>query len=202
MPGAGHASGTESGDQPIRLGRQLCVGLSFCALAGAIFAFRPATRAAFTTGVAPALQLLAGLGIGAAIGLNSLVAYRLSRRSLSAARTIAGYGRLDLTGWNPLWFALAAGTGEELLFRGALQPLLGLWPATALFVAAHVRAYRFRADRTTLVQASTLLAMGLLLGLVARTIGLGAAVVAHVAIDVAGLCVVRAAHRRTLHAPA
>lgn len=170
----------------------------FCALAGAIFALRPETRTVFTAGFAPALQVLAGLGIGAAIALNSFVGYRLSLRSPSSARTVAGYGRLDLAGWNPLWFALAAGIGEELLFRGALQPLLGLWAATALFVVAHARAYRFRPDRTTLVQLATLLAAGLMLGLVARHVGLYAAMVAHVAIDIAGLSIVRTVSQRLL----
>lgn len=39
------------------------------------------------------------------------------------------------------WFALAvaSGIGEELLFRGALQPIFGLWPTTFLFAVAHVQ---------------------------------------------------------------
>ena len=39
------------------------------------------------------------------------------------------------------WFALsaAAGIGEELLFRGALQPVLGLWFTAALFAISHIQ---------------------------------------------------------------
>ncbi|MEM7116422.1 MAG: CPBP family intramembrane glutamic endopeptidase [Chloroflexota bacterium] len=39
------------------------------------------------------------------------------------------------------WFALAvaSGVGEELLFRGALQPIFGLWPTSLLFAVAHVQ---------------------------------------------------------------
>ena len=39
------------------------------------------------------------------------------------------------------WFALAlsAGIGEELLFRGALQPVLGLWFTAVLFAASHIQ---------------------------------------------------------------
>ena len=33
--------------------------------------------------------------------------------------------------------ALASGIGEEALFRGALQPVVGLWLATLLFALAH-----------------------------------------------------------------
>lgn len=142
-------------------------------------------------------------GSAPALALNSLLSYRLARFSPGNARTIDGYDRLDLSGWNPLWFAFAAGIGEELLFRGALQPLLGLWAATALFVAAHARAYRFRVDRTALAQIATLLAVGLLFGVVARYVGLYAAIVTHVATDLAGLHVVReAASRRILQTAA
>ncbi len=39
------------------------------------------------------------------------------------------------------WFvvALAAGMGEEILFRGALQPVFGLWATSLLFAIAHVQ---------------------------------------------------------------
>jgi hypothetical protein len=193
VPDAGHVDVVQRGRRAIGVGRQLCVCLLFCGLAGAVFALRPETRAVFAAGLSPPKQLLAGVGIGVVVALNSLIGYRLSLRSRSGARTIEGYRRLDLAGWNPVWFALAAGVGEELLFRGALQPLLGLWATTALFVAAHARAYRFRADRTTFVQLVMLLAMGLMLGLIARYIGLYAAMITHVATDIVGLFIVRKA---------
>jgi membrane protease YdiL (CAAX protease family) len=34
--------------------------------------------------------------------------------------------RVNLNGWRPLGFGLCAGIGEELLFRGTIQPLLGM----------------------------------------------------------------------------
>ncbi len=39
------------------------------------------------------------------------------------------------------WFALSvsAGIGEELLFRGALQPVLGLWFTAVLFAVSHIQ---------------------------------------------------------------
>ena len=39
--------------------------------------------------------------------------------------------RLDLGALNPLWISLSAGIGEEILFRGALQPILGVWWASS-----------------------------------------------------------------------
>jgi len=41
--------------------------------------------------------------------------------------------------WEWLILALAAGIGEEILFRGALQPVLGLWMTAVLFALVHVQ---------------------------------------------------------------
>ncbi|MCA9969751.1 MAG: CPBP family intramembrane metalloprotease [Anaerolineales bacterium] len=43
------------------------------------------------------------------------------------------------TVWEWFALALAAGMGEELLFRGALQPVLGIWATSLLFAIAHVQ---------------------------------------------------------------
>lgn len=40
--------------------------------------------------------------------------------------------------WVPLWLALLSSFGEEILFRGALQPSLGLIPTSILFGLAHI----------------------------------------------------------------
>lgn len=44
---------------------------------------------------------------------------------------------LDLTFEDILYISLCAGIGEELLFRGAVQHFLGIWPTSVLFVAIH-----------------------------------------------------------------
>ncbi len=107
---------------------------------------------------------------------------------------VENYGKLDLRGWNPLWIALLAGFGEELLFRGALQPLVGLWISSLLFVLVHARAYRFRQfNKAVLIQALGLFAMSIALGLMARFAGLLTAMIVHAAIDVAGLYAIQRA---------
>jgi membrane protease YdiL (CAAX protease family) len=40
--------------------------------------------------------------------------------------------------WHILLVSALAGVAEELLFRGVLQPLIGLLPASAIFGAVHV----------------------------------------------------------------
>ncbi|RMG94229.1 MAG: CPBP family intramembrane metalloprotease [Chloroflexi bacterium] len=48
------------------------------------------------------------------------------------------FGDIDTVGeW--LLLAVASGVGEELLFRGALQPVFGIWVTSLLFAVAHVQ---------------------------------------------------------------
>jgi membrane protease YdiL (CAAX protease family) len=83
------------------------------------------------------------------------------------------------------WYAqlaigLAAGTGEELLFRGALQPRVGIVLASLLWASFHLQ-YTCHG----LPSASNLyiLLLGLLFGALRRRFGLGTAIAAHVAYD-------------------
>jgi membrane protease YdiL (CAAX protease family) len=75
--------------------------------------------------------------------------------------------------------ALASGIGEEALFRGALQPVAGLWLATLLFALAH-----FVPRRDLLLWSLFSGVAGLLLGgLYAATGNLVAPIVTHVLVN-------------------
>jgi hypothetical protein len=75
--------------------------------------------------------------------------------------------------------ALASGIGEEALFRGAIQPAVGLLAASALFAAAH-----FVPRRDLVLWSVFSLAAGLVLGgLYEATGNLVAPVVAHVVVN-------------------
>lgn len=79
--------------------------------------------------------------------------------------------------------SLASGIGEELFFRGALQPRVGLVAASLLFGAAHLVPTRPLALWSLFAAAA-----GLLLGLLfERTGNLVAPVVAHVAVNALNL---------------
>ncbi len=72
--------------------------------------------------------------------------------------TLASY--MGQFGWlGSLWLALISAVGEELLFRGAIQPFLGVWFTSILFGFLHL-------DPEEGVSAWTLWAMiaGLILG--------------------------------------
>lgn len=81
-------------------------------------------------------DLAAGL-CGAAIALlSSRVITRRTRSGERLARSLAAVlGPLELR--HCLWLAAASGVGEEAFFRGALQPRVGLLPASLLFGLAH-----------------------------------------------------------------
>jgi membrane protease YdiL (CAAX protease family) len=44
---------------------------------------------------------------------------------------------LRLTYFDAIFLSFCAGLGEELLFRAGIQPFLGIWPTSILFVAIH-----------------------------------------------------------------
>ncbi|WP_395399407.1 type II CAAX prenyl endopeptidase Rce1 family protein [Pseudoduganella sp. UC29_106] len=148
------------------------------------------------------LQLGLGAAGGAVVGAGSLYTALFQSRHKLARRTAESYALLDLRGLNPVWISLAAGIGEETLFRAGLQPLLGLWPAALLFTVLHLRVYDFKiADRVSWMQAGGVFAMGVALGLVFEHVGLIAAIAAHAVIDIFGLYAVKIVDSRDAGAP-
>jgi membrane protease YdiL (CAAX protease family) len=181
----------------VGLSSQLAVCGISCALALLlIYLFQDQPMRAIAMPTSWKMQLLAGVGVGAAAALASYVVYRLNPGSESTRKTIDSYSRLDLSGLNPLWISLAAAFGEELLFRAALQPLLGIWATSLIFLLAHAPAYRIRSlGRTELIQAAGVFATSVSLGLIFEYIGLLAAMLVHAALDIAGLYTIRHAAR-------
>lgn len=93
-----------------------------------------------STHIPPTAPAWARLGIGIAAGLGLVVVSRAwVARSSAGQRLASELGRLlgPLSWRRAFGFALASGLAEEALFRGALQPQVGLVAATLLFGAAH-----------------------------------------------------------------
>lgn len=132
------------------------------------------------------LQLVAGAAVGLLLtGPLMLLLKRVRRFDPLRRQLVELLSRADLRGFNPLWFALCAGIGEELLFRGALQPLCGLWLSSALFTLAHFQTGAFGTmNRMKAFYALFVGLASLALGLLFQQVGLLAAVVAHTTADV------------------
>ncbi len=94
----------------------------------------------------------------------------------------------DLSGYRPFAIGLAAGVGEELLFRAALLPLAGLMLSSLLFALAHARTSKMVNSPIKRVAyiANTFVA-GIVLGLIFNRIGLIAVIGIHAIIDIVGL---------------
>lgn len=186
-------SASEISEKKIGLRRQwsLCALMVFAALL--ICAInRTSFSSLFTSRLSFSQQAIVALGLSAAACLNAWVGYKLASKRPVAQHTIESYSRLDLRGWNPILLAPAAGIGEEILFRGALQTLLGVWLSSGLFVLAHTRAYRFNGlNRRVLLQAAGLFAVSLVLAAIAHFAGLVPAIVVHTVVDITGLYTVR-----------
>lgn len=77
--------------------------------------------------------------------------------------------------------SLFAGTGEELLFRGAIQPLLGIWWTSALFIGLH-GYFKFQKPGHW-VFGGMMFGLSMLLGYLFEYVGLIAAMTAHAVYD-------------------
>ena len=122
------------------------------------------------------------LGALAVAELIAVLASRLAVARLGWARSLHRDFRAllgDVSSREIMILAVASSIGEEVLFRGALQPWLGLGPQAALFALLHVGP-----GRRFLPWTLWALVMGLVFGaLVELTGDLGAPIVAHFTIN-------------------
>lgn len=185
------------GRAPIRLTAQVLTCLVFSLIALAlIFVAQDQPLSVLRGPMTFAEQLLYGLGLSALAAGFSYASYRFTANSEASRNTVTAYSRLDLSGFNPVWISLAAALGEELLFRAALQPLLGVWITSVIFLVTHTPVYQFRKlNRATLVQAAGVFGASVVLGFIYQYVGLLAAMMVHTALDVVGLYLVRNALR-------
>ena len=90
--------------------------------------------------------------------------------------------QLRLSTIDILFISFCAGTGEEILFRGAIQPYLGIWITAVLFVAIH--GYLNPKNwKLSIYGAYMCLVIGGI-GYLCDYLGITAAIAAHFAIDV------------------
>ncbi|MBW2425386.1 MAG: CPBP family intramembrane metalloprotease [Deltaproteobacteria bacterium] len=137
-----------------------------------------AASEAFGLGV----SLLLGVGLGAVAVLFSEAMTRWTRLGEGLAdllgRSVAGIGLPDA-----LLLALASGLGEEMLFRGALQPAVGLVWASLIFGACH-----FLPRRELFAWSLFAVGMGFALGGLYEWTGhLAAPIAAHVVVNAINL---------------
>jgi membrane protease YdiL (CAAX protease family) len=146
-------------------------------------------------GTPTAARLVVGPALGVALGLAVVAMTRLETRRFQWARELQASFR-DLLG--PLSareiviLALASSIGEELLFRGALLPWLGIWVQAIVFALLHVGP-----GRRFLPWTIHAFALGLAFGALALATGnLGGPIAAHFTINFLNLRYIVAAPAR------
>ncbi|MCF8302193.1 MAG: CPBP family intramembrane metalloprotease, partial [Bacteroidales bacterium] len=127
------------------------------------------------------LQILTGAAYGF---IASLIAnYIVSRPFFADERKFYHriVSRLNLDTAGIIFVSLCAGIGEEIFFRGALQPLIGLWTTAILFVLLHgyLNPFNWRISIYGVVMVVFIAGMGYLF----RYTGLVTAMTAHAVLD-------------------
>ncbi len=128
------------------------------------------------------IQILIGLAYGC---LAAFLAWQLIKTPiLEDTRKFFGglVKNLNLRFIDIVFISFCAGTGEEILFRGAIQPYLGIWITAILFVALHGYINPFNWRITIYGILMCLIIAGI--GYLNDHIGLTAAIAAHFMIDV------------------
>ena len=81
-----------------------------------------------------------------------------------------------------LFLSFCAGVGEEIVFRGMIQPWLGVLTTSFMFIALH--GYLSFSSWPKVIFGLILFAVGTLLGILGAYVGLLAAIVAHILYDI------------------
>lgn len=135
----------------------------------------------FTYGDAWWYQVLRGFLFGGIAALNLL--WLIQSKVLEEARLFFTklINEADLKLPDLLFLSLAAGIGEEIFFRGALQPHIGIWPTAILFVALHGYLNPFNLRMSIYGLLMVVVSAGL--GYLFEFVGIYAAMTAHFVID-------------------
>jgi membrane protease YdiL (CAAX protease family) len=128
------------------------------------------------------MQVLIGIPVGLLAGFGAKwIIERPFLKDIGAkyAKLIQNF-RISNLG---IWFvSFCAGFGEELLFRGAIQPLIGIWVTAIFFVAIH--GYLNPKDWKVSVYGIFMTLVIGALGYLTDFIGIWSAALAHMMIDV------------------
>lgn len=130
------------------------------------------------------VQVGIGLATGALIGLAGIAMIRLPsfKKILDEYAIIRQVRELSMSPAQMVYVSLIAGISEEILFRGALQPVIGIWWTSILFIGVH-GYIRLRTITHVLYTLFTFL-LSTILGLLFIYFGLPAAISAHFIYDV------------------
>lgn len=140
------------------------------------------------------LQIAAGVFFGsfsALLGV-ALVKGKRFRNVRTFFESLIGEINPSLT--QILFYSFCASVGEEILFRAGVQPIIGIWPASIVFVLLH--GYLNPSNFSLMLYGIFLIVVCAGFGYMFRYFGLSSSIVAHFIYDVSMFCVLRYAHEQ------
>ncbi len=126
-------------------------------------------------------QLVIGLMVGIIAGLLAWYISESKWVSPKSSKYLGLIGQLNLSHLDIIIISLCAGIGEELLFRGAIQPFLGIWTTAFFFVIIH--GYIDPRDWRISIYGLSMTLLIAFLGFMTDEYGIWSAAIAHAMID-------------------
>ena len=129
---------------------------------------------------------LLNVGIGLAVGLGtgilawSVIQTKIMKPIQHKYSGLISSLRLNLP--KIIYISICAGVGEEILFRGGLQPIMGIWLTSIVFVALH--GYLNPTDWRISIYGIVMTLIIALYGWMNDYFGILSSIVAHTVIDV------------------
>ena len=127
-------------------------------------------------------ELIIGLGAGLLFGYVAwlVIAMKFMHPVKDKYKTLISSFELDIS--TIFFVSFCAGFGEEVLFRGVLQPKLGIWLTAVIFVGIH--GYLNPNNWRISIYGIYLTIVIALTGYLSRHFGLTTAIITHMIIDV------------------
>ena len=136
-------------------------------------------------------QIIAGTGAGIAFGLMAaLLMLHPSMKIISEDYFIVKeVKKIDLKIFDIFQISVVAGITEEFLFRAAIQPLIGVWLTSLIFVAIH--GYISFKSAAHITFALFVFLLSTVLGMLFIYVGIISAMAAHAVYDIIVLFLIR-----------
>ncbi len=139
---------------------------------------------AFGHGYTTSIQLFIGIVSGASTAgiIGFIIKHPPVADVLNDFYIIETVSKMKLTNFDRAQLSGFAGAGEELLFRGAIQPILGIWITSAIFIGIH-GYFKFKSIGH-IIFGVMMFSLSMMLGYLFEYAGLIAAVTAHAVYDI------------------
>ncbi len=127
------------------------------------------------------IELVAGSAVGLATGFLALKLTQIPQLKPGLEKYERFTASLKVNHFTIIFVSICAGVGEEIFFRGTIQPLLGIWITSFLFVAVH--GYFNPKNWSISIYATLITLVFAFIGWMTEVLGLTSAIIAHTCID-------------------